>query len=90
MATSNVTRSVTPASRARSRARLIDGSWSSEPTNREFGYSCARHPDAEGFVERAGVKVTIDPRGKISRQVRYRPVETDGAARAAACLAELI
>ena len=41
-------------------------------------------------IERAGVKVTIDPRGKISRQVRYRPVETDGAARAAACLAELI
>jgi predicted glycosyltransferase len=27
---------------------------------------------------------------EISRPVRYRPVETDGAARAAACLAELI
>jgi hypothetical protein len=39
----------------------------------------ARHPDAEGFIER-----------DMARPVRYRPVETDGAARAAACLSELI
>ena len=89
----------------------------------------ARYPDAEGFVERDGVKIayevfgsggpwlvfvpidplvirgpgrprcrtwpatsrviTIDPRGN-GRSVSYRPVETDGAAAAAALLSELI
>jgi hypothetical protein len=69
----------------------------------------ARYPDAEGFVERDGVRVAQLTGGEllllegagpdvlaqaiaaeIGRPVSYRPVEADGAARAAALLAELI
>ena len=89
----------------------------------------ARYPDAEGFVERDGVKIAyevplrhyfeqnfhvrhrLDRYGagrcldydqtgpetlahaiaaEIGRPVSYRPVETDGAARAAALIADLI
>jgi hypothetical protein len=41
----------------------------------------AREPDHEGVIERDGVH---------DRPVDYRPAETDGAARAAALLAELL
>ena len=51
----------------------------------------ARYPDAEGFVERDGVKIAHEVFGSGGPSpVSYRPVETDGAARAAALLSELI
>ena len=56
----------------------------------------ARYPDAEGFVERDGVKIAYEVFGSggpwivLVGPVSYRPVETDGAARAAALLSELI
>ena len=39
---------------------------------------------------RAGAALAAAIAAEIARPVSYRPVETDGAARAAACLAELI
>ena len=65
----------------------------------------AGYPDIEGFVERDGVKIGYEVFGndhtapaelgqaiaaELGRPVSYRPVESDGAARAAALLAELI
>lgn len=65
----------------------------------------AGYPDIEGFVERDGVKIGYEVFGndhtapaelgqaiaaELGRPLSYRPVESDGAARAAALLAELI
>ena len=58
----------------------------------------ARLPDREGFVQRDGVRVAFAGPDLIAahiaelagQPVSYRDVETDGAARAARLIAELI
>ena len=44
----------------------------------------ARHPDADGYVERDGVRIFWEPYGT------REPAEADGAARAARLIAELL
>jgi hypothetical protein len=62
----------------------------------------AREPDATGDVERGGVRshyevhgdgpaILLLPTWSIAHsRIDYRPVETDGAVRAAAAIAELL